>query len=398
MKILIVNRALGTLFGGGESFDLNAAAHLAKRGHDVTVVTGRPLLRPANNRFAGVRVEYVRCPDLRRFAYATECVHSQVSAAFYHSDEAIFEWMTARWLKARRRRPFDIVQCCSLFGLPRHLLTKFGTPVVSWLPGRPSGMTRRRLPALLSHPKFGLFTHGDTERLLKDMGLTRDRDYAIIEPGIDLELIDATPKERRLMRGKLNLNENALLGITTARLVPFKNHQLLLRGLANARARGADWHWALIGDGPLETKLKLAARRLGISSQVHFLGYRPQVEVHRWLRATDIFALTSDYETFSIATLEAIAHGLPVIGTQAGYLQQLILAAQAGVVIPSGSPEAVADALVDMARPASRARINHNRALVERLDWPLIAEKLERFYVEVIAGRFRPTDTSARSR
>jgi hypothetical protein len=51
-----------------------------------------------------------------------------------------------------------------------------------------------------------------------------------------------------------------------------------------------------------------------------------------------------------------------------------------------------------MARPASRARINHNRALVERLDWPLIAEKLERFYVEVIAGRFRPTDTSARSR
>jgi hypothetical protein len=84
-------------------------------------------------------------------------------------------------------------------------LTGLDTPVVSWLPGRPSRMTRRRLPALLSHPKFGLFTHGDTERLLKDMGLTPDRDYAIIEPGIDLELIDATPKERRLVRGKLNV-------------------------------------------------------------------------------------------------------------------------------------------------------------------------------------------------
>jgi hypothetical protein len=42
------------------------AAHLAKRGHDVTVVTGRPLLRRANNRFDGVRIVYVRCPDLPR--------------------------------------------------------------------------------------------------------------------------------------------------------------------------------------------------------------------------------------------------------------------------------------------------------------------------------------------
>jgi hypothetical protein len=63
------------------------AAHLAKRGHDVTVVTGRPLLRRANNRFDGVRVVYVRCPDLPRFAYAAEYLHGQVAAAFHHLDE-----------------------------------------------------------------------------------------------------------------------------------------------------------------------------------------------------------------------------------------------------------------------------------------------------------------------
>jgi glycosyltransferase involved in cell wall biosynthesis len=390
MEILIVNRELGTLFGGGESFDLNAAAGLARRGHDVTIVTGKPLLGRARHRFDGVDVAYLPCPGLRRFAYAAEGVNSRLSAAFYHLDEAIFEWQTARWLDARGRRAFDIVQCCSLFRLPRHLLARSDTPVVSWLPGRPSGKVRRWLPDLLSHPKFGLFTHGDTERSLQDMGLTSGSDYAIIEPGIDLRLIDATPRERRGMRAMLNLNEDALLGLTVARLVPFKNHRLLLQGLAMARARGADWHWVLIGDGPLEGRLRRAAQQLGIASQVHVLGYRPQAEVHRWMRAADLFALTSNYETFSIATLEAIAHGLPVVGTPAGYLQHLIRSTQAGVVVPSGSPEAVADALVDMAKPASRARFGQSRPLVERLDWPLVAEQLERFYLGVIAGRFGP--------
>jgi hypothetical protein len=119
----------------------------------------------------------VRCPDLRRFACATEYLRGQVSAAFYHSDEAIFEGI------------FDQI------GYAGRVLA----------PGPSVAHDPATAARSLSHPKFGLFTHGDTERLLKDMGLTPDRDYAIIEPGIDLELIDATPKERRLVRGKLNV-------------------------------------------------------------------------------------------------------------------------------------------------------------------------------------------------
>jgi hypothetical protein len=118
----------------------------------------------------------VRCPDLRRFACATEYLRGQVSAAFYHSDEAIFEGI------------FDQI------GYAGRVLA----------PGPSVAHDPATAARSLSHPKFGLFTHGDTERLLKDMGLTPDRDYAIIEPGIDLEL-DATPKERRLVRGKLNV-------------------------------------------------------------------------------------------------------------------------------------------------------------------------------------------------
>ena len=102
----------------------------------------------------------------------------------------------------------------------------------------------------------------------------------------------------------------------------------------------------------------------------------------------DLFALTSVYENYSNAVLEAMAYGLPVIGTEVGYLQHLIPKAQAGMVVPSNNKDRLADALVEMANPIVRKRYaEHGRAFVEHLDWPIIAERLERLYLNVINGR-----------
>jgi glycosyltransferase involved in cell wall biosynthesis len=388
MKILIVNRALGTLFGGGESFDLNAARFLALRGHNVTLITGKPLARPPRLRYDGFDVQYVPSPNLRRFAYATERVNNKLSAAYRYLDLFLFERAVARWFRSEAPQAFDVVQCCSLFLLPRQILGKLGLPVISWLPGPPSGLVRRLLPELLRHPHFGLFAHGTTEPALKRMALRPGTDFAVIEPGIDLKSIDAVATDRRTVCGALDIPADALLGVTIARFVPFKRHKLLLRGLACAKARGVNWHWVLIGEGPLEAQSKREAQDLGIASQVHFLGYRAQSEVHNWLHVADAFGLTSTHESFSIATLEAIAHRLPVIATPAGYVQRLIGEMQAGVIVEPETPEALAGALADMADPERRSRFaKRGRAFVEQRDWPVIAGKLETLYRQVITGR-----------
>ena len=119
MNILIVNRALGTLFGGGEHFDLNAAWHLTKRGHKATAITAKPLIgKPL--KYDEVEVTYVTSPNLRRYSYVTECVHNKVSAVLRHVDNWLFERQVLRWLSVGSRyRKFDVVQCCSLFNLPQ---------------------------------------------------------------------------------------------------------------------------------------------------------------------------------------------------------------------------------------------------------------------------------------
>lgn len=387
LKILIVNRMLGVMFGGGESFDFNAARYLQKNGHEVTLITGCSLTGKRYLHYERLNTVYIPCPNLQHYAHLTEKLNNKLSAAFYHLDKAIFERAVYRWCVQQGKGAFDIVQCCSLFGLSVRLLERFKQPVIAWLPGPPSGLERKFLCRLIQKPRFGLFTHGSPEWTLNDMGFVRNRDFTIIEPGVELSKIDAIRAGSANMRGELGLSQNSLLGITTARLVPIKNHRLLLESISLAKQRGVLWHWLIIGEGLLEQKLRNQARRFGIDSHIHFLGYQQQSEVHKWLATANLFALTSTYENFSIATLEAMAHQLPVIGTRVGYLQHLIENTQAGMVVACNNKEQLADALMKMADPMVRQQYTkHGRAFVDRLDWPLIAERLERLYEKVIEG------------
>jgi len=223
---------------------------------------------------------------------------------------------------------------------------------------------------------------------LNRLGYEAGRDFAIIEPGIDLEAADRNSGGREPLRARLGLGHQDLLGVTTARLVPIKNHDLLFRALAAAKAQGVIWHWLLLGDGPLDAELKLQAQALGLSSQVHFLGYQSQEEVHGWLSAADLFGLTSRYESYSIATLEAMAHHLPVVGTRVGYLEHLISSAGAGRVVPLDAPSLLAQILVELASLPLRHHLGQQgRRFAETLSWPTIAAKLEVFYGNILGGK-----------
>lgn len=388
MKILIVNRAMGTLFGGGESFDINAARYLSARGHQVSVLTGKPPWGQPVNRFPDVEVIYLRTPALRKYAYATQNWSSKVSAAFYHLDNLFFEVAAYRWICRQTDAKPDVIQCCSLFSLPAWLLRKGDQAVVSWLPGPPSGLIRKQLQHLIRAPHFGLYTHGSPEWSLKEMGFERQRDYRTIGPGVELQRISQTPSARLSLRQELKIPQDALLGVTTARLIPIKNHTLLFRAIEIAKQRGIQWHWLIVGNGPLQTVLEQEVLKMGIEHQVHFLGYQTQEDVHRYLTAADLFGLSSRYENFSIATLEAMGHGLACFGTDVGYLRHLIQDTGAGMVTPVDDASSMSDTLVIMADPARRQAFGKcGQTFVQSLDWPSVARDLECLFADVIRGR-----------
>jgi hypothetical protein len=69
MKVVIVNKSLAYLFGGGELYDLKTSRCLKAKGHRVTLVGGRPLFKAVSNNYLGDSRILVRTPDLRSISY-----------------------------------------------------------------------------------------------------------------------------------------------------------------------------------------------------------------------------------------------------------------------------------------------------------------------------------------
>lgn len=130
--------------------------------------------------------------------------------------------------------------------------------------------------------------------------------------------------------------------VTVARLSPRKN----VGGLLDALARQTDAETTLtvVGDGPRRSELERRARTLGLDDRVRFLGKRDRASVRTVLWAAHAFVLPSHHETFGVVLLEAMATGLPVLATASGGPEDLVTP-EAGLLVPPGDPEALAEGL-----------------------------------------------------
>jgi glycosyltransferase involved in cell wall biosynthesis len=147
--------------------------------------------------------------------------------------------------------------------------------------------------------------------------------------------------------------------ICTALLNERKGHAVLLDALAQLVQKGHNLRLLLAGDGPLRADLEQKAVSLGLGSRVEFLGLVPNARLMEIYSSGDahMAVLTSYHEGIPVALMEAMAHGLPVVATDAGGVREL-LAGGAGLMAPVGDADAVA-ALLDymLTQPTVRATI-----------------------------------------
>jgi len=137
----------------------------------------------------------------------------------------------------------------------------------------------------------------------------------IIENGVDLAAFSpghAIPGDERLRL------------LCVARLIERKGQQHLLEAMNLVLKQGVDVALTLIGTGDAEQERRNQAARLGLTGRVHFAGYVPREEIAAWYRAADAFVLPSYNEGMSVATLEAMAAGLPIVCSRAHGLAELI--------------------------------------------------------------------------
>jgi glycosyltransferase involved in cell wall biosynthesis len=133
--------------------------------------------------------------------------------------------------------------------------------------------------------------------------------------------------------------------VTVGRLTPVKNMAMLVEAVARLVDDVPDICCTIVGDGPERDRCAQFAVRLGVAERVHFAGAVGQDDILEYYRDADVFVLPSFAEGVPVVYMEAMAMGLPTIGTAVGGTSELIQHGVSGLVVPPGDLDALVDAL-----------------------------------------------------
>ena len=143
----------------------------------------------------------------------------------------------------------------------------------------------------------------------------------------------------------------------------------------------------MIGDGPDRSRAEAFCRDRGLRDRVFFLGNIPNIE--ELLGASDLFLLPSEAESFGMAALEAMASEVPVIGTRAGGMPEVVMEGENGYLLTVGDVEGMAARAIEiLSDPVLQRRLGvAGRELAEqRFNVAQVVPLYRQFYEEVIAG------------
>ncbi len=312
LRIVFVNRMAAMERGGGETFDLEIARNLAELGCDITFLAGRPVVGRIRLPLRGLRHRLIRSPYFGWFPWDKVKGGWRLRVA----DFTAFEWRAAQWI-LRHRADFDIVQLCEL------------PNVVVFCKKGPAAKSLPRFVVRLTAPNYhdprggipladGLIASGTSVAKLHARGQTRVVD---VPNAVDTERFRP---HSSAFRKRAGIPLEALLLLYVARFQDFKNHAMLVRAFDQAARARRDLHLALAGSGPLLPRIKEQACGTQTGDRIHFLGEVPFETLPDVYAAADIKVISSDYESFCFAAIEAMASGLPIITTDCGWTPGLI--------------------------------------------------------------------------
>jgi glycosyltransferase involved in cell wall biosynthesis len=208
----------------------------------------------------------------------------------------------------------------------------------------------------LAEARFAVTCTAYGHRHLQEMA--PDRPVARVYHGLDLKSFDR-PAERPAHTGYDLTNPVRILSV--GRAVAKKGYDDLLEALADLPPTLA-WRFDHVGGGPLREALQAKAAELGIAQCITWHGAQPRDRVIAHLREADLFVLASktagdgDRDGLPNVLLEAQAMGLPVVSTDQAGIPELVRSGENGILVPPGSPVALAEAIASLARdPARRA-------------------------------------------
>ncbi len=175
--------------------------------------------------------------------------------------------------------------------------------------------------------------------------------------GLELDRLAPMGRTQALAaRRSLGIERGRFVMVTASRLARWKRVDRAVRAMPRILEAVPEALLLIVGDGEERGELEALAGALGLSGSVRFVGAVDRDEVPRYLGAADLFLALADLSNVGNPLLEAMACGTAIVTLDAGDTGELIREGETGVLVPTGEPEPVAQAVVRLARDDSLRR------------------------------------------
>lgn len=178
-------------------------------------------------------------------------------------------------------------------------------------------------------------------RELRAVGIPPSK-IAVIRLGTEME--PDSESEAVPLTQWLNAADEGPILLNIARLHKHKGQIHLIRAMARVVREIPSARLLVVGDGPMKQALGGEIAKLGLDKSVLLLGFRR--DLRALYSASTLFVLPSTQEGMGVVTIQALAHGLPVVASDVGAVSEAVKPGETGLLVPPGDPKALAEAIL----------------------------------------------------
>jgi glycosyltransferase involved in cell wall biosynthesis len=255
--------------------------------------------------------------------------------------------------------------------------------------GRRHGTTEGPVPRLMDWVAFAAservvaVSEATAEVARKEHPLGR-RKVCFIWSGVSLGERDQGTEERPSLLATLRGGQDYTV-LLLARLRPEKGHLVAIQAAEILREHGIGFRFLFVGEGPERGRLEREVKDRDLSPEITFTGHLDDIRLV--FEVSDVMIIPSFADAFPKVAVEAFAAEVPVVASAVGGLEELISSGKTGLLVDSGDPRALAEALASLWRNPDRARLfasNAREVYENELTPEVMAERYLSEYLRVV--------------
>lgn len=210
----------------------------------------------------------------------------------------------------------------------------------------------------------------------------------VIPNGVDVDTFtkDYPANEIRSLRQSFGFPENAKIIVTASRLVVKNGTEDVIKALAKLPD---EYCFYICGNGELENSLKDLTKELGLEKRVNFAGFKSHQELPKILKAADIFIRPSITEGLGNSFLEAMASGIPTIGTLVGGIPDFLIDGATGLVCEPKNIDSISKAIKRAGEMTSQEKQKmHQEAMKtinNKYNWGYVTGRMDNIFKTLIS-------------